>query len=53
MARPDRAAYSLHLTNVVEASDDANASKTLDGIILSWRRGAQQMHGGTAEARSD
>ncbi len=35
MARPDRAAHSLHLAKVVEASDDAVVSKNLDGIILS------------------
>jgi len=34
---------------VVESSDDAIISKSLDGIILSWNSGAQRMFGYTAE----
>ena len=36
---------------VIESSDDAIASGTLDGIILSWNKGAQKIYGYTeAEA---
>ena len=38
-----------HLAAVVESSDDAIVSKTLDGIILTWNAGAQRMFGYTAE----
>jgi PAS domain S-box-containing protein len=32
---------------VIESSDDAIASVTLDGIILSWNKGAQKIYGYT------
>src|SRR6267143_770869 len=36
---------------IVESSEDAIASGTLDGIIVSWNTGAQKMYGYTeAEA---
>ncbi len=39
------------LASIVESSDDAILSKNLDGIIMTWNRGAQQMFGFTeAEA---
>jgi PAS domain S-box-containing protein len=37
------------LAEVVASSDDAVVTKTLDGIITSWNRGAQQMFGYTAD----
>ena len=32
---------------IVESSEDAIVSKTLDGVILSWNKGAQQIYGYT------
>ena len=34
-----------HMAAVVESADDAIVSKTLDGIVQSWNRGAQRIFG--------
>jgi PAS domain S-box-containing protein len=39
----------LELANIVESSNDAIITRSLDGIITSWNKGAEQIYGYSAE----
>lgn len=41
-------ADAQHLATIVEASSDAIVGRTLEGIITSWNRGAEQVYGYSA-----
>ena len=40
---------SGHLAAIVQSSEDAIVSKTLQGIVLTWNAGAERIYGYTAE----
>jgi PAS domain S-box-containing protein len=44
-ARKTAEAEMAKLASIVESADDAIISKTLDGVITSWNKGAQQIYG--------
>jgi PAS domain S-box-containing protein len=50
ITNPRSPEFALYwLTALIESAEDAIISKTLDGIITSWNKGAQRIFGYTAE----
>lgn len=48
-ARKEEEKTTRHLGSIVESSEDAIMSKTLDGTIVIWNAGAERLYGYTAE----
>ena len=49
VARTQADAISAQLAAIVDSSDDAVISMTLDGQVVSWNRGSERIYGYTAE----
>lgn len=49
VARVQRDLAAHHYQAIIESSDDAILSKDLNGVILSWNRGAERLFGFAAE----
>ena len=45
----DQAVTQARFAAIVQSSDDAIVSKTLEGIVTSWNKGAERFFGYTAD----